>query len=97
MSRRTIDTRGVYQLVIGPSVRSSGPEGEANRYLLYNTVTDVYEEECWFAPQAYNYLEQLSAEWDARMDSAKLEAEEEKAGKVVSVGSLRSKASAYDH
>jgi hypothetical protein len=93
--RRTIDTRGVYQLVVGPSVRDSSEDGAAVRYLLYNTITGVYEEECWFAPQAYNYLEQLSAEWDARHDSAELEAEEEAAGKVVSVGSLRAKS--YEH
>ena len=93
--RKIIDQRGVYQLMVGRSVRDSSLEGAANRYLVYNTVTQVFEEECWFAPQAYNYLEQLSAEWDARKDSEELEAAEEKTGKVAAVASLREKV--YEH
>lgn len=95
MKEHVVETRGVYQILVGPSNREEGKH--ANMYLIYNTETNVVEEECWFAPQAYNYLEQLSAEWDARIHSAQLEAEEEKAGKVVSVGSLRSKADEYEH
>ena len=81
-----LDTRGVYEIRVAPSVRN--PELKGNYYLIYNTVTDVVEEEVTYAPQAYSYLEQLSAEWDARVQSAELE-ELEKDGDVAAVASLR--------
>lgn len=87
-------SRGVYEILIGMSVRD--PDSQGKRYLIYNTVTDVVEEECWFAPQAYNYLESLSAEWDARVDSAALEKAERETGKVAAVASLRAD-KAYEH
>jgi len=77
---------GVYRLIVGESVRD--PEMKGNVYIIYNKETDVVEEEVTYAPQAFNYLEQLSAEWDARIHSEELEAAEAD-GNVAAVASLR--------
>jgi len=90
---KTLHTVGVYDLLVGRSLRE--PDRVGNIYLIYNSETDVVEEEVTYAPQAYNYVEQLAAEWDARIQSAELE-EEEADGKVKSIGSLR-KTGAYEH
>ncbi len=91
MEGNVIEQRGVYQLIVCPSVRK--PDASGNYYIVYNTVTDVVEEEVTYAPQAYNYLEQLSAEWDARKHSEELETAEAD-GKVSAVASLRQE---YEH
>lgn len=87
-----IETKGVYQLIVGKSIRN--PEKVGNFYLIYNKETDVVEEECTYAPQAFAYMEQLSAEWDARVDANAL-AKAEANGSVKVVASLRKPG--YDH
>ena len=60
MIKKVIDTKGDYELVLG----SSTEDGNLC-YLLVNLETGVIEVETRILPQAYKYLEDLSAGLDA--------------------------------
>jgi len=70
MQKEILYSMGDYELVIGKL------EDESRGYKLLNKVTKVVEVETKILPQAFKYLEDLSAGLDAARDSLNSEKEE---------------------